>query len=140
MDYDLIGKMTPTELLIEAGRRIGVKSITESQLHEFMMALAERHANEQAKACYQSHNGFNGRASEVMAKFGGGTVSEIVAESWPNQNENEAAEDAWKDWKQSPGHWREANSPHSYYGYSIAKGKNNIWYSCGIFVNSASDI
>ncbi len=143
-DYDLVGPepvvdTTPAGLLIAAGRKIGVKSIVESKPHPLMMALSNKHAIEQADVCFQSHNGFDQRAADVMRQFPGSEVSEIVAQSWAGQSDVESADDAYKCWRQSPGHWKACNSPHTWYGYSMARGRNGIWYSCGIFANAPND-
>jgi hypothetical protein len=140
-NYDLVGEedKSPAGLLIAAGRKLGVKSIVESKPHPLMMALANKHALEQADVRRQSHNGFDMRAADVMRQFPGAEVSEICAESWPNQTDVESADDAYVSWRQSPGHWKACNSPHTWFGYGMARGKNGIWYDCGIFANCAND-
>ena len=140
-DYNLIGEDTsPAGLLIAAGRKLGVKSIVDSQQNPFMMMLANKHAIEQADVCFQSHNGFDQRAADVMKLQPEAEVEEIVAESWKDQTDVQAADDAYKCWRQSPGHWKACNSPHTWYGYSMARGRNGIWYSSGIFANIGHNV
>jgi len=134
IDYDLIGKSTPTDLLIEAGRRLGVASIVQTEQHPLFMALALKHATYMADVHKQGHQGFDKRAADIMRMFPGSTPSEIAAESWKGQSDVEAADDAYKSWKSSKGHWRECSAAHTYYGYAMVRG-GNIWYSCGLFAN-----
>ena len=141
-DYDLIGNdpaepdpTCPSGLLIAAGRKLGVMSIIESQPHQLLMALALKQATYMADVEVQGHQGFSQRANDVMKQFPGASVEEIAAESWPNQTDVEAADDAYACWKQSPGHWYSCNSAHTYYGYGMTRGNNGIWYSCGLFAN-----
>jgi hypothetical protein len=117
-DYNLVGfnPEDPTQLLIDAGRSIGVPSITETPQDEFMMHQALVQASYQAHVGVQGHQNFSSRAALTMQKFPGAQVSEICAESWPGQSAAEAAGDAYTCWKQSPGHWKECNRKHSVYG------------------------
>jgi hypothetical protein len=137
-DYNLVGfnPEDPTQLLIDAGRSIGVPSITETPQDEFMMHQALVQASYQAHVGVQGHQNFSSRAALTMQKFPGAQVSEICAESWPGQSAAEAAGDAYTCWKQSPGHWKECNRKHSVYGYAMAYCESNkTWYSCAQFAD-----
>ena len=61
MDYDLIGQPTPSDLLIEAGRKIGVPSITQTPPHPFMMEQALKQATYQADTDILGHQHFDSR-------------------------------------------------------------------------------
>ena len=60
---------------------------------------------------------------------------EIVAESWPGQDLNDACHDCVQSWRQSGGHWSKVRTYHASYGYDIQRGPNGIWYATGIFAN-----
>jgi hypothetical protein len=140
MNYDLVGTDlppdgSPSRLLIEAGRKIGVLSITQALPHSLLMALALKHAVYQADVRKQGHQGFDQRAADVMRQWPGAEVSEIANESWPKAGVESAAAEAYDSWRQSAGHWKACNSPHTYFGYGMALGSNGTWYSCGLFAN-----
>jgi len=140
-DYNLIGKMTPTELLIEAGRRVGILSITQAKPDPLLMTLALEHAQYMADVRVQGHQDFNKRADKVMAQWPGAEVEEIANESWPNATAESAAVEAYDSWRQSPGHWKSCNSAHTFMGYAmVLSPKNRTYYSCGLFANCVGDI
>ena len=134
IDYDLIGKPTPSELLIEAGRRCGVLSIIQAEQHPLLMALAFKHSTYMADVRKQGHQGFDRRYAEIAKQIPGAKAGEIAAQSWPDQNDIDASDDAYKSWKSSRGHWKLCNAPHTYYGYAMVKG-GNLWYATGLFAD-----
>lgn len=99
--------------------------------HPYLSKLAEAHAGSMARRCHQDHAGFaGGRSSWIMYVAGCSEASEICAESWPGQTLWQAAIGSWKDWSQSPSHWRTANGKPALYGAGTARGRDGIWYSC----------
>ncbi len=132
---DLLSKNSPTRILVETGKDLGVASITSTSLHPILMLQAWQHADYQAKNQRQGHQNFDKRRLATLNYFPESYVSEICAESWKHQTVYEAAKDAFKCWKFSSGHWKECNRVHSFYGYSMVLGDNGIWYSVGYFVD-----
>jgi hypothetical protein len=127
----------PTLLLIAAGQAYKVPSILQTIQHPLLMALALKHAQYQADVDRLGHQGFDQRATDIMRQIPGSSPSEIAAVSWGGQTPVEAAADAFKSWKQSPGHWKLCNSAHTYYGYAMALGKQGTYYSVGLFCDVA---
>jgi hypothetical protein len=101
---------------------------------------ATSHSTYQARIRYQGHHGWGSRFQRILGRlagrnrFGGAPV-EIVAESWPNQDLNDACVDCVQSWRQSSGHWGNVRAQHASYGYDIRRGENGIWYATGIFSN-----
>lgn len=111
--------------------------VHRSEKNDFLMSLAKQHADSMARRQHQDHNDFTDRANLVWKDLGM-SASEICAESWKWQV-NDSPEllwtEAFKCWKQSPGHWKVASKEHSAYGYAMAKGRNDVWYFCIIAGN-----
>lgn len=111
--------------------------VHRSEKNDYLMSLAKQHADSMARRQHQDHNDFTERANAVFGKLGM-SASEICAESWKWQV-NDTPEllwiEAFKCWKQSPGHWKVASKEHRAYGYAMAKGRNDVWYFCIIVSN-----
>lgn len=87
-----------------------------------LLEHCERHSGVQAASNNQHHN--------LPMNI---ATSEIVAESWPwNHNVVDAAIDVVHSWRQSPGHWGAASSPHQFYGYDM-KTNGQKWFATGVF-------
>jgi hypothetical protein len=108
---------------------------TEGEFHPLLAAAAEEHSEYQARVQVQGHQGFSGRFQRIRSKLGSGRGSEVVAESWRNEDLIDSCLDCVRSWRYSPGHWSAVRSPHEEYGYDIRRGKNGIWYGTGIFAD-----
>lgn len=124
--------LTPNELLIQEGKRIGVLSLN-GQRHPTLQRAAEEHANFQAKHGLQGHQMLQYRMSELSQKLPGLKFIEVANESWDGQFVGDAIKEAYRSWKLSPGHWEAVNGECDIYGYAMCLGKNNVWYFCAIF-------
>jgi hypothetical protein len=96
---------------------------------------AESHSAHQAAIGVQGHHQWDSRFHQIRSQVGAGTASEVVAESWPNQNMVDSCIDCVQSWRQSSGHWGAVRSRHRLFGYDIRRGGNGIWYGTGIFAN-----
>jgi hypothetical protein len=108
---------------------------TTGTMHPALAELATEHSAYQALVHVQGHQDWESRFHLVVARAHVGTASEVVAESWENQDLIDSVIDCVASWRQSPGHWEGVSSRHKYYGYDIRKGTNGIWYGTGIFAN-----
>ena len=97
---------------------------------------AAGHSGHQAAIRRQGHHGWDARSQRVVGALGGGgSASEVCAESWDNQDLLDSCIDCVASWRQSAGHWRSVSGPQSAYGYDIRQGGNGIWYATGIFLS-----
>jgi len=120
--------------LINTGRQLGVASIRTGQLHNALQRQAEQHAFNQALRHHQSHDGWDQRVATLQRQLPEITEwAEVCAESWPGQSMHDAAREMYLCWQRSAGHWRAVNGACIYYGYSMRRSDNGIWYACGIF-------
>jgi hypothetical protein len=108
---------------------------TVGTMHPELAALATKHSEYQAQIGVQGHQHFENRAQTVRFVTHSNEVSEVVAESWENQDLIDSCIDCVASWRQSPGHWAGVSSRHRLYGYDIRKGSNGIWYGTGLFAN-----
>ncbi len=131
--------LTDNQLVMMAGRKyrhkggVGVKSLRTGQWNRVLQAAAQEHAAYQARVQVQEHQGWSRRVIEIANKlpeYKG--FAEICAESWPENSRDEAATELFYSWERSPGHWSVANGRCDIWGYAMAKGRNGIWYGCGI--------
>ncbi len=97
--------------------------------------LATKHSAYQASIGVQGHQNWETRVQKVRFATHTTSASEVVAESWENQDLIDSCIDCVLSWRQSPGHWAGVSSSHRLYGYDIRKGSNGIWYGTGIFAN-----
>jgi hypothetical protein len=102
--------------------------------HPTLAAGATHQASYQANVGQQGHQNFETRFHNLSAAAGSG-VSEVCAESWPNQNMIDSCLDCVSSWRHSPGHWRGVAGRHRAFGYDIRRGRNGIWYGTGIFAD-----
>jgi len=120
--------------LIDVGTNLKVRSIATGELHPEFQKLAEEHAADQAKRQHQDHRGFQKRSAILQKKAPDTNEwAEVVAESFPGQSMNDAAKEMYKSWESSRRHWRDVNGPCDYYGYSMRRDANGVWYACAIF-------
>lgn len=125
--------ITPdSQLVIDAGKQLGVQSIRTGTHDPTLQFYAEQHAAYMASVGIQGHQGWDGRFNRLNAYKPGYLFQEIAAESWPWQDQKESAPEMFKSWRQSPGHWAAANGRCDLYGYAMARGRNGIYYGCGI--------
>jgi hypothetical protein len=108
---------------------------TVGTMHPELIALATKHSEYQARIGVQGHQHFETRAQTVRFVTQSNQVSEVVAESWENQDLIDSSIDCVLSWRQSPGHWAGVRSRHRLYGYDIRQGTNGIWYGTGLFAN-----
>lgn len=107
---------------------------TDGQASEILLEAARSHSAYQARIGVQGHHHFGSRSSQLGAQLGAvGSMSEVVAESWPNQSMIDSCIDAVNSWRHSSGHWGEVRRRHTLYGYDIRLGRDGIWYATGIF-------
>jgi len=120
-------------LVIEAGTAINVRSITTGTNDPVLQLYAQQHADRQARQCRQGHQQWDRRYRELAIRLPlHADFTEIAAESWPWQTREQSAPEMFTCWRHSPGHWRVANGSCAIYGYAMARGRNGIWYGCGI--------
>ena len=126
--------LTPNEVLVETGRELGVLSIRTGRPHPVLQRAAEAHAAYQARVQVQGHQGWDHRYARIARLLPDcDTIKEVANESWPGQDVNAAAKEMYRSWRLSPGHWSGVNGRCAYYGYSMVRGQNGVWYACGIF-------
>jgi hypothetical protein len=105
---------------------------TQGQFHPRLAAGAAQHASYQASVQVQGHQNFESRFHGLSAAAGS-SVTEVVAESWPNQDLIDSCIDCVASWRHSSGHWSAVRRPNRAYGYDIRRGGNGIWYGTGLF-------
>jgi hypothetical protein len=108
---------------------------TTGHCHGALEAAAREHSEYQARIEVQGHQRWERRFQQVRSAAGAQEASEVVAESWPNQNLIDSCIDCVASWRYSPGHWRAVRGRHRLFGYDIRRGRNGIWYGTGIFAD-----
>jgi hypothetical protein len=108
---------------------------TQGEQHPALAQAAADQAGYQADLGVQGHHRWETRSGQICAAAGASGASEVVAESWPNENLLDAAIDCVASWRQSPGHWQAVRKRQRLFGYDIRRGRNGIWYGTGIFAN-----
>lgn len=108
---------------------------TAGRCHDGLVEAAEDHSEYQARIGVQGHHRWESRFHQVRSVASAQEASEVVAESWPNQNMIDSCIDCVASWRHSPGHWRAVRGRHRLFGYDIRRGRNGIWYGTGIFAN-----
>ncbi len=107
---------------------------TYGEHHPTLAQGAMQHSSYQANIGVQGHQNFESRYGQLSGAAGG-SVSEVVAESWPGQNMIDSCIDCVQSWRQSPGHWGGVSRRHRAFGFDIRRGRNGIWYGTGIFAD-----
>lgn len=107
---------------------------TGSEFNPHLADGAAQHASYQAKGQQQGHQNFKARFHRLSAAAGS-SVTEVCAESWPNQTLIDSCIDCVASWRHSSGHWRAVSRPHRAFGYDIHRGRNGIWYGTGLFAD-----
>lgn len=107
---------------------------THGVLHPTLANGAAQHSNYQASIGVQGHQNFESRYHQLSGAAGG-SVSEVVAESWPGQNMIDSCIDCVDSWRHSSGHWRGVSRRHRAFAFDIRRGRNGIWYGTGIFAD-----
>jgi hypothetical protein len=108
---------------------------TAGHCHGALTEAAKKHSEYQARIGVQGHHRWESRFHQIRAQANAGEASEVVAESWPNQNMIDSCIDCVASWRHSPGHWGAVRGRHRLFGYDIRRGRNGIWYGTGIFAN-----
>lgn len=117
--------------LIQAGSAFPGAHVCESEPHDLLMRLAREHSQYQAERQTQGHQGFQQRFETIYRELGL-YAAEICAETWDRQEFDKPLEigtEMFRCWKGSPGHWRVASERHRWFGASVARGMNGIWYA-----------
>jgi hypothetical protein len=107
---------------------------TGGRFHNVLASGANEHASYQARVRQQGHQNFGSRFPRLSAAAGS-SVTEVCAESWPNQTLMDSVVDCVASWRHSSGHWRGVSRPHRAYAYDIQRGSNGIWYATGLFAD-----
>ena len=122
-----------SKLMIDAAKKVPVKSVTTGEYHEKLQEIAQEYAEQMAAQCRQDgHAGWDRRTSRLRSRLPQYTYQEITAESWSWQDNRASSHEMFHCWRQSPGHWSVANGPANVYGYAMARGRNKIFYGVGI--------
>ena len=108
---------------------------TSGRLDAQLASAAASHSQHQASIQSQGHHNWDSRFHQVRGMVGAHEASEVVAESWPNQNMIDSCLDCVDSWRHSSGHWGAVRRRHRYYAYDLRRGRNGIWYGTGIFAN-----
>jgi hypothetical protein len=103
--------------------------------HAVLTQAAAEQSAYQARLGVQGHHRWETRVHQIRTAAGVNGASEVVAESWPDENLIDACIDCVASWRQSPGHWQAVRTRHRLFGYDIRRGRNGIWYGTGIFGN-----
>ena len=106
---------------------------TYGQFSPYLAEEARSHSQYQASIRLQGHHNWNSRFQRISSRLPGYMAQEVCAESWPNESLIAAAIECVHSWRQSSGHWSAVRARHTYWGYDMKRGSNNIWYATGIF-------
>jgi hypothetical protein len=108
---------------------------TAGDLHPALAQAAAEQSAYQAEIGVQGHHRWETRFHKIRLAARANVASEVVAESWPDENLIDACIDCVASWRHSPGHWQAVRTRHRLFGYDIRRGRNGIWYGTGIFAN-----
>lgn len=125
--------LTPNQILLDMGRQWTVQSVRTGKPHSTLQKAAEAHAAYQARVQTQGHQDWETRVIDLQRKMPGYVFTEVANESWPGQDVKAAANEMYRSWRLSSGHWAAVNGRCNYYGYAMCRGANDTWYACGIF-------
>jgi hypothetical protein len=133
------GTLTQRTMILAVRTHPERPASTYGEADPVLIDEARSHSEHQARIRNQGHHGWGSRFQRIIGRLSGrgryGAPVEIVAESWPGQDLNDACVDCVQSWRQSSGHWRNVKTHHVSYGYDIRRGANGIWYATGIFAN-----
>ena len=96
---------------------------------------ATAHALYQAERGVLGHQNYGERSYRAREILGGGSPSEICAQSQSGLSLFEGAIASMRLWRNSGAHWAICRKSQTYYGYDMAHGKNGCWYAVGFFIN-----
>jgi hypothetical protein len=129
------GSLTQRSLILAVRIHPENPQSTQGECDPVLCSEAAAHSGHQASIRKQGHHNWQNRSQRIVGNTGGGSASEVCAESWENQDLIDSCVDCVASWRQSPGHWNAVRSPQSAYGYDIRRGSNGIWYATGIFLS-----
>ncbi|MCC6493431.1 MAG: hypothetical protein IT424_10455, partial [Pirellulales bacterium] len=89
---------------------------TSGVMHPTLASSAASHSAYQASIGVQGHQNFESRYHQLSGAAGG-SVSEVVAESWPGQNMIDSCIDCVDSWRHSSGHWRGVSHRHRAFAF-----------------------
>lgn len=124
------GENTLGDLFIAATNFPGVK-VHESGWSPTLASSARENSLRCAELGRGGHHDWDRRFKSLVKTKLGYVYAEINAESWKWQERNNPVElwtEAFKCWKQSPGHWGVASERHKLFGAGLEKSKKGIWY------------
>jgi hypothetical protein len=122
------GSLTQRSLVLAVRIHPEGPQSTAGECDPGLAVAATEHSAHQARIRRQGHHGWETRARQL-----GGSVAEVCAESWPDQDLLDSCVDCVASWRQSAGHWNAVRSPQAAFGYDIRRGSNGIWYATGVF-------
>ncbi len=108
---------------------------TTGQQDVRLAGAAASHSQHQAAIGVQGHHQWETRFHQIRGAVHSSAATEVVAESWPDQNLLDSCLDCVASWRHSPGHWGAVRRRHRLFGYDIRRGRNGIWYGTGIFAD-----
>ena len=127
------GSLTQRSLILAVRIHAEGPRSTEGACDPVLCEEATSHSAHQARIRRQGHHGWETRSRRMSGGMGAGSLAEVCAESWPDQDLLDSCVDCVASWRQSSGHWNAVRSPQAAYGYDIRRGPNGIWYATGIF-------
>lgn len=122
---------TTDQALIQAARGFPGAHCCDGEIHACVQQVATEAAQSQADAgrCY--HFDLDGRYQRLWAEFGmSAHLNEIAASGHILRTDTpeEAAEEMFRSWNLSPGHWAVASRKHTWYGAAMRQGANGVFY------------
>jgi hypothetical protein len=121
------GSLTQRSLILAVRIHAEGPRSTEGACDPVLGDEATAHAAHQARIRRQGHHGWETRSRRMSGGMAAGSLAEVCAESWPDQDLLDSCVDCVASWRQSPGHWNAVRSPQAAYGYDIRRGANGIW-------------
>ncbi|MDR3234976.1 MAG: hypothetical protein LBT46_15165 [Planctomycetaceae bacterium] len=98
-------------------------------------SAATEQAEYQADKGVMGHQNYGTRSNRALDALGGGSPSEICAQSWSSESVFEAAIGCMRAWRNSSAHWNFVRRQHTHFGFDIRRGKGDAWYATGFFVD-----
>jgi hypothetical protein len=99
------------------------------------MTVATEQAEYQAENGILGHQNYSQRSRQALDALGGGSPSEICAQSRPGIGLFEGALSCMHAWRNSSAHWNFLRREHRCFGFDIRRSKNGTWFSTGFFVD-----